>query len=125
MASVHAEIPQEMSFFDAHSLAEAAESAALNLYGISLVIHGDPVDINNPEMQRVSYTLKNILRGIDEALAYHDLRLVPDSDHTDVVFDLVIPYSRSSDIDGITKLVAEKLKEIDKRLDPRITVDMH
>ena len=123
VASAHAEIPLELSFMEAHSLAEAAEKAALEQYGINLVIHGDPVDVLSPELQSVRYELKRILREIDNALAYHDLRLVPDEGHTDVVFDLVIPYSRGANIEKIEEKVSEKLKEIDRKYDPVITAD--
>lgn len=123
IASVHAEIPQEMSFKEAHQLTETAEKAAMELYGINLVIHGDPVDVKNPELQFVRYELKRILRDIDKALAYHDLRLVPDDGHIDVVFDLVIPYGRGANIEKISEQVSERLKHINPQYDPEITAD--
>ena len=123
IASVHAEIPATLSFNDAHQLVTRAERAVSDKFGVNLTIHGDPVDVDAPALQQVRYELKSLLQKIDPSLAYHDLRLEPDNGHTDVVFDLVIPYSMGEDISPIRDRVANGLRAIDSSYDPKIVCD--
>jgi cation diffusion facilitator family transporter len=123
LASIHAELPSNLSFSQAHNILNAAESSVKQSLNVDLVIHGDPVDVDDPKLQTVRYQLKSVLTEIDEALAYHDLRLIPDGSHTDVVFDLVIPYSMDVDIEAVRTAVAERLRSIDPGYDPHIECD--
>ena len=123
IASVHVEMPATLSFNEAHQLVTKAERAVNEKFGVNLTIHGDPVDVDAPALQKVRYELKSLLQEIDPALAYHDLRLEPDNGHTDVVFDLVIPYSIGEDISQIRDRVADGLRSIDSTYDPKIVCD--
>lgn len=123
MASIHTEMPSSLSFSESHEIITRAERCIYEDYGISLVIHADPVDLDSEQREHVCYHLKTILQDIDPALAYHDLRLEADNGHTDVVFDLVIPYSMGENIQAIRDRVLEGLKSINKDYDPIISCD--
>lgn len=122
LASLHAEMPNSLSFDRAHEILTRAERAVRARFGVELVIHGDPVDVDDPKLQQVRYELKQLLRSVDPGLAYHDLRLEPDGDHTDVVFDLVVPYG-AADTEAVRQQVAQGLQRIDPGYDPVIQCD--
>ena len=123
LASVHAEVPMGLSFHSAHSLIDRAETDIKNECGISIVIHGDPVATMDPALQRIRSLLRSILRSIDPAMAYHDLRLEKEDGGTVIYFDLVIPYSRGAEISHLIQQVAQSLKETSGAIKVVITAD--
>jgi len=123
MASVHAEIPMDLSFKDAHGLIDDAESDVLEALGISLVIHGDPVDTKDLELQRVRSLLRRVLRTIDPALAFHDLRFHRDAGHSQLLFDLVIPFGIEKTVDSVIGEVSTAFMKIEDDFELKITAD--
>jgi cation diffusion facilitator family transporter len=123
IASVHAEIPMDISFSDAHTLIDKAESAIKRDLGINIVIHGDPVDTKDPELQRIRFILRFTLKSIDPALAYHDLRINDENGRSQLTFDLVVPFGKGRDAAGLLEKVSETLRQTIPEHDFSITPD--
>lgn len=91
MISLHAEVPGDGNIFDLHEVIDEAEVAIADRFGCQVTIHMDPVDVNNPEIEKLKAYIKEVVKKIDEALTFHDLRVVPGQGHTNVIFDIVRP----------------------------------
>ena len=91
--------------------------------GINMVIHMDPVDIDDPEIQLLREKLPVIIKDIDDRLLFHDLRIVKGITHTNVLFDLVMDWDLDLSAEEIEKIVSEKIKEIDDKYKVVITFD--
>ncbi len=93
IASIHAEVSNILSLEDAHRIADEAERAVKDALGVQLVIHADPVALDDPAAAAAKEDLEKVLAGIDPQLSYHDFRVIPGKQHINLVFDLVLPYS--------------------------------
>ena len=91
IASIHAELSDTTSLPEAHAVIDRAERELGRSLGVLLVIHIDPVDIDDPELNRLKAAVAAIL-AIDRAATAHDFRLTRARDGNRLfVFDLEPP----------------------------------
>lgn len=91
-ASVHVEVPAEQDLLASHDLIDNIERELQQKLGLQLTIHMDPVVTNDPEMELLRQELTEILLPFDGEITYHDLRLVRGTTHSNLLFDLVVPF---------------------------------
>ena len=110
-ATLHAELSAEEDTLECHELIDDIECDALEELNIHLVIHYDPVVLNDPEWNAVSAMLRKIVTDIDPAFSIHDFRMVRGSDRTTLIFDVVIPFDRMKNRKEIKKQIRQALAE--------------
>lgn len=106
MASVHAEVPNNVDVETSHEIIDRIERDILLELGIFLVIHMDPIEVNNEQMARAKEQVVDAVKKLDEALSIHDFRMVVGENQINLIFDLVVPASYGK----------EKRKEICREL---------
>ena len=110
MASVHAEVPNDVDIEISHEIIDRIERDAMKHIGIYLVIHMDPIERNNERLEAARTQVANVLNELDASLGFHDFRLVDGEQQINLIFDLVVP----------TTYDKEKRKEICKELRKRM-----
>ena len=91
-ASVHIEVDAFKNIFKLHEMIDRIEQESLERYGILLVGHMDPINTNDPQLSGLRETLTRALTGSPGYLGFHDLRVVPGSGRTNVIFDIVVSH---------------------------------
>ena len=122
MASIHAEVPNDVNIETSHEVIDRVEREALEQLGIMLVIHMDPVETKDEHVLEAKEKVEKVLRAMDPKLSIHDFRMVPGTDQINLIFDLVIP-DKVKDPELIKNQVIEVLKTKDPRYHCIITVD--
>lgn len=92
-ASVHVELSADEAPQVCHEIIDDIECDALRELNVNLVIHYDPVETGNPELDEMRALVEEVVRAIDPGLAIHDFRMLRSSKRTKLVFDLEVPYS--------------------------------
>ena len=114
-ASVHVEVPQDIDIVKCHEQVDLCEKMVGEELGISLVIHMDPIDVNNETVNDTKQKLSDALRVINESLTLHDFRMTPLSEkRTNLIFDVVIP----ADLSLSEKELEEKIISLAKLINP-------
>ena len=109
-ASLHAEVDGEKDIFLLHDTIDLIERKLNEDLGISCTIHMDPIETNNETVNELrSFTEKKV-REVHPDLTIHDFRTVVGVTHTNLIFDIVIPFEL--EYDEIT--ISEKVKSIVK-----------
>ena len=90
-ASLHIEMSADAPVLEAHDLIDNIERAIYDEFGIQTSIHYDPIVTNDKKIEELRCYITEILDGIGEDITMHDLRIVPGSTHTNVIFDCVLP----------------------------------
>lgn len=90
-ASIHVEMDKDENSLVCHELIDGMERECLKIYGVHLVIHYDPVVTDNPELERLYHLVTAILKVKDERMSIHDFRMVPGTEHTNLIFDITFP----------------------------------
>lgn len=114
-ASVHVEVPQDIDIVHCHEQIDLCEKEIYDNLGVSLVIHMDPMDINNEQVTFVRTQLSDGIKVIDENLTLHDFRMTPMADtQTNLVFDVVVP----QELKISEKELNDKISQIAKLINP-------
>ncbi len=116
MATIHAEVPNNIGFEHAHETIDQIERDVLEKLDIFLVIHMDPIEVNDTTVKQTKELVLGIVKGIEEKATIHDFRIVNGEHQINLIFDLVIPYSYSKEEEQ--KLLSKIVEEI-RQKDPR------
>ena len=95
-ATVHAELSAEEDPLECHDIIDDIERDALEQMNVHLVIHYDPVVLNDEEWNTMREIMDEIIVEVDPKLSMHDFRVVRSSKKTKLMFDLAVPYSMRS-----------------------------
>ena len=91
-AIVHVEVSASANAMASHDLMDNIERDFHEHLGINLSIHMDPVEVDNPQVLALRGKAAAVLHQIDERLTLHDFRVVQGTTHTNVLFDVVVPF---------------------------------
>ena len=92
--SLHAEMPTESGsdIFKLHDIVDNAERRLRQELGCDATIHLDPVAAEDEQTQMLHERMEAALFEINSGLTMHDFRIVPGPMHTNLIFDVVVPY---------------------------------
>ena len=122
-ASVHLELDANMDSLVAHELIDDIEREFLNETNIILTGHHDPIVVDDDEVNEMREKVSKIVQEIDESYSMHDFRMVKGPTKTNIIFDVAIPFDAMLTEDEITKIIKEKVAEIDKKYMPVIIIE--
>ena len=91
-ASVHAEIDYREDVLAAHEVIDNVERMVQEKFRIALVTHYDPIVTDDAELNGLKETIVVCLAALDVRLSTHDFRMVRGETHTNLIFDVVMPY---------------------------------
>ena len=87
MATIHAEVPNDVNIEASHAIIDRIEREVGKELNITLVIHMDPVELHDAEVLRLKEKTEHIIKALDAKLSFHDFRLVK-STPNNLIFDL-------------------------------------
>lgn len=116
MASIHAEVPNDVNVEISHEVVDRIEREALKKFGIFLVIHMDPVETKNSRVMEFGSMLENVIHGVDPRISFHDFRLIDGQEQINLIFDLVFPreYDKKKR-ERLKEEIIKKVTETDNR----------
>lgn len=124
MATIHVEVPHTIEMEKAHDIIDQIERDAKEELGILLVIHMDPVAIDDEEAIKAKEIVLSKLEKIDANGTIHDFRLVKGEQELKLVFDLVVPHNYSvKQEDDLVVDLKEAMKQEDSRYECNITLE--
>lgn len=123
-ASVHVEMAAEEDVLKSHDVIDNIERDFYENDGIHMIVHYDPIVTADDKVGDIRMWLMKLVKEIHPTLSIHDLRIVPGTTHTNLIFDCVVPFEvKMSHIE-----VKEKIKEAVKAKEPNyfcvITIDL-
>lgn len=114
MASLHAEVPSNVDIETSHEIIDKIEREVLQELGVFLVIHMDPVAVNNEKTLAIRTSIENIVKALDNNLTLHDFRIVDGKNQINIIFDLVVPRSYTK---NQKQNIEEQIKNLAKVVD--------
>lgn len=124
MASIHAEVPNDVNIEVSHEIIDRIEREVSKKLKLFLVIHMDPVETRNQEVLEIKSKLERIVHALDANLSFHDFRVVNGEHQVNLIFDLVVPREYSQeDADKVLHQVMALMQEQDPRYQCVITLD--
>ena len=123
-SSIHAELKNTLSIEEAHEIVDKIEQEILHDMNIFMVIHMDPIDTDNENVQNCKSIVCEKVKSMEPAASIHDFRMVNGVNQINLIFDLVLPYSyKKEDCRQFTDKLNKSIKEADSRYNTVITVE--
>lgn len=113
--TVHAEVPDTMNIVEAHEIADIVEREFKEELNIDLTIHIDPLNVNDEETKKIKEKVENTLKSFDKEITIHDFRVVTAKGHSNVIFDIVIPYGKNYNKYELIGVLEEGFKDENKK----------
>jgi len=124
MASLHAEVPNDVDIEVSHEIIDRIEREALHEIGIYLVIHMDPVETKNEQIILAKQFLEKEMKGIDPQCSIHDFRMVDGDKQINLIFDMVVPIHYDKEQrKQLCKQIRKVMQEKDERYQCVIVVE--
>lgn len=122
-ASVHVEVPNTEDIMVSHDLIDNIERDFTTEMNINLVIHLDPIVVDDALTNELRAVVTDIVKETDPRLSMHDFRFVSGNTHSNLIFDVVVPPSYPLDDDELRACIDKKVKTLNKTYFTVITVD--
>lgn len=122
-ASAHVEMSTKMDVLVAHDIIDNIERDFLQQDGIHLVLHFDPIVTGSEAINDARNFVAQRMRGIDEQLTIHDLRLVDGPTHTNYVFDVVVPPGFGMSDEELQDKIEKAVQHGEKTIHTVVTID--
>lgn len=124
MASIHAEVPNDVDIEQSHEIIDRIEREAARELGLFLVIHMDPVEMKDEKVLAVRDDAVRFLKELDPVCTLHDFRVVHGEKQINLIFDMVVPIDYGDEKkEELKKEMTERLKNKDSRYECVITVE--
>lgn len=111
MISLHAEVPAEGNILEIHDVIDNIEKELRVKLGCDATIHMDPIVTSDEHVSEMKAALISIIKGIDEAINLHDFRVVTGPTHTNLIFDVLVPYKFYIDDEELVNMIQTQVKK--------------
>ena len=108
--SLHAEVPAEGNVLELHDIIDNLEHSLSKELGCVATIHMDPVVTGDPRVDELRYAVTDILASIDERIPMHDFRVVFGPSHTNLIFDIVLPFDYPTSEEDVVSDIESRVK---------------
>lgn len=114
ISSAHAEVDASGNVLELHELVDRIELEVGRDMGMLLTIHMDPVEVDNPDVQRAKSAVGSIISELPVNITFHDFRMVPGEKRNNLIFDIVFPMGTGNDeIRDVERIIRKKAREFD------------
>ncbi len=110
MISLHAEVPMHCDILAAHDIIDNLEKELQSALGCTAVIHMDPIATDDAETLRLHNIVADLAKELDASATIHDFRMVRGNTHTNLIFDVVLPFRFKYSDKEAKSLLQEKVR---------------
>lgn len=110
MVSLHAEVDGKGDIYVIHNEIDIIEQELKNKFGCEAVIHMDPIETDNEKTIEYKAAVVKLIKEIHKDATIHDFRMVPGPNHTNLIFDAVIPYDIKDSDEQIKKQICQMVE---------------
>lgn len=121
-ATVHVEVSSNEDILISHDMIDNIERDFLNDLGINMVIHLDPL-VMDDETNETRQIVIDIIKSINEELSIHDFRMVKGETHTNLIFDVLTPLTYPQSDSELIDTITNEIKKYNSKFNTVITVD--
>ena len=122
MMSFHAEVPADGDMLIIHDMIDHIERELKAKHHIEAVIHMDPI-LMDERTVALRDQIAELVKTVDPELSIHDFRITAGPLHTNLIFDILLPYNCPLPPDVVRSCVTHEIKALSERYFPVIHID--
>ena len=122
-ATAHVEVDARMGLSEGHDLADGIERDFAAHTDVIMVVHVDPIQVDDPVVERYRDMTAGIVRAIDPSFSIHDFRVVDGAVRVNLIFDVAMPFEAKMSEAEVERRIKDAFSAIDGKLYPMPTVE--
>ncbi len=123
MISLHAEVPQTADVIAIHDRIDNIENHLANEIGCNAVIHMDPIATDDTLTLSLKEKVSELAKAIDPRITIHDFRMVLGDTHTNLIFDMAVPFDMGRPDREIKEEMGRLITVLDSKYRAVIVID--
>lgn len=123
MISLHAEVSAEGNILELHDTIDNIERRLQQELKCSAVIHMDPVATDDAETLELRQIMESVVKEMDSGIGIHDFRIVKGPTHTNIIFDVLVPFHFKMSDAQIRTFIDKKVKGLNANYFSVINID--
>lgn len=123
MASLHAEVDSKGDIMEIHDLIDRIENEIQEKCNCQAVIHMDPILVNDPYTDELKEKVRKMIDELDSNIHFHDFRVVKGPTHTNIIFDIVLPFDYQYKDEYVLDFIRNKLSALEGNFNGVINID--
>lgn len=123
IASFHAEVDSKSDLCEVHDVIDNIEKHLLSEHNIACTIHMDPIVTDDEKLNELRCRVEAAVKGVGQIFRIHDFRCVSGPTHTNLIFDIEIPFEEKRSNREIVSAVECEIKKIDDTYFAVINID--
>ena len=123
IASFHVEVDGMENVFYTHDVIDTIEKRLLLELSVRATVHMDPIVTDDERVKELREKVLALVKAIDERLDLHDFRFVEGVTHSNLIFDVNVPFEIKMSDDEVKRAISLKISELDPKFFAVMTVD--
>lgn len=123
MISLHAEVPAGGNILELHDTIDNIERSLQTRLRCSAVIHMDPIVTDDAQTLALKQIMAAVVREMDPGIGIHDFRVVKGPTHTNIIFDVLVPFHFKMSDAQIRTFIDKKVKGLNPNYFSVINID--
>lgn len=123
LAALHVEVDGKVDVFESHDMIDNIERTLRRDYGIEATIHMDPIVTDDAVISSLREQTVAVTRELDPTWRIHDFRFVTGATHSNLIFDVVVPFECKLTDAEIRRMIADRISRLDPTFFTVVTVD--
>ena len=123
IASLHLEVDGKEDIFVIHDMADNVEQQLRRELGIEATVHMDPIVTDDEQITALRTQVQEVVASIHPGMLTHDFRFVPGETHTNLIFDIAVPFECKLTEEELRATVSDHISRINPTYFTVITID--
>ena len=123
IASFHVEVDGMENVFHTHDVIDTIEKRLFCELSVRATVHMDPIVTDDERVNELREKVLALVKQIDERLDLHDFRFVEGVTHSNLIFDVNVPFEIKMSDDEVKRAISLKISELDPNYFAVMTVD--
>lgn len=123
MITLHAEVSASADICHVHDAIDNIEQHLISELGCDAVIHMDPIAVDDAKTAELKHKVSELVKALDSSITIHDFRMVVGPTHTNIIFDIVVPYNFRLSDEDIKAETARLVKILDDNYNVVLKID--
>ncbi len=115
IATAHAEVSAVGNMLALHEVIDCVEKDIFEELQVHLTLHMDPIDVQDARTIELRDQILEIVQSIDARMSIHDFRMVSGESHTNLIFDVAVPWGCDISDESIKVSIQEKISKMNKK----------
>lgn len=113
MCSFHAEVPQSADIMEAHDAIDHIEREIYRKFGVETTAHMDPIATEDEAVNSLREQVREQVQAVEPGMNIHDFRVTRGPQHTNLIFDVVVPYRSKVSDEELAGEIARRVRALD------------